>query len=84
MFFGVTFNELYSAELQGALDAARMLDAAAAAEPELSAGTLADKAAGFHPMAKPVAKSVKQLDGPQKHDAGAIPMKALRLGWSRE
>lgn len=52
-------------------------------EPTLSAETLADRAAGFHPMPKPPAKVVKQIDGPQKHDAGAMPMKALRIGWER-
>lgn len=51
-------------------------------DPGLSAEALADKAAGFHPMAKPV-KAVKEHPGPQKHDAGAVPMKALRIGWDR-
>lgn len=51
-------------------------------EPSISAEVLADKAAGFHPMAKPV-KAVKEHPGPQKHDAGAVPVKALRIGWER-
>lgn len=53
-------------------------------DPPVSAETLADKAAGFHPMAKPVKQSVKEHPGPQKHGADAVPLKALRFGWSRE
>lgn len=52
-------------------------------EQQLSAEALADKAAGFRPIAKPAAKAVKELDGPQKHDAASVPTKALRIGWDR-